>query len=120
MNDLIKNLKILKSLGGVAVKQSFEDEGASQNDIAIMRIITTKAQLPLNVKVGACEATNDVYFCKKIKVNFAINILPSKKMYKNKSLIGNNPYLYKLDDVEGFDINYPLELKFAEYLFENR
>jgi len=69
MNDLIKNLKILKSLGVVAVKQSFEDEGASQNDIAIMRIITTKAKLPLNVKVGGCEATNDIYFCKKIKVN---------------------------------------------------
>jgi hypothetical protein len=26
-------------------------------------------------------------------------------MHKNKSLIGNNPYLYELDEVEGFDIN---------------
>ena len=52
-----------------------------------------------------------------VKLNFAINILSSEEMYKKKSLIGNNPFLYKLDDLEGFDINYPLEFEFAEFLF---
>ena len=36
------------------------------------------------------------------------------------SLIGKKPFLYNLDEVEGFDINYPLEFDFAEYLFNNK
>ena len=38
-------------------------------------------------------------------------------MFSKKSLIGNNPLFYKLDDIEGFDINTNYEFEFAEYLF---
>ena len=41
-------------------------------------------------------------------------------MYSNKSLIGKKPFLYNLNDIEGFDINYPFEFNFAEYLFNKR
>ena len=34
-----------------------------------MRMITNKANLNLNVKIGGCEAKNDIFFCKKIKTN---------------------------------------------------
>ena len=63
--DLIK----LKKLGAVGVKQSLEDEGASFEDIKKMRVMTLAANLDLNVKVGGCEARNDISFCKKIGVN---------------------------------------------------
>ena len=36
----------------VGVKQSLEDEGASFDDLRIMRHITRKAGLELNVKIG--------------------------------------------------------------------
>tara|TARA_B100000787_G_C16165533_1_gene283669 strand:- start:173 stop:841 length:669 start_codon:yes stop_codon:yes gene_type:complete len=54
-----------------------------------------------------------------IKLNFAINILLTDQMYKTKSLIGNKPYFFKLNQIEGYDINTPLEFSFAEYLFNN-
>ena len=51
------------------IKQSLEDEGASFNDIKIMKKITSAAKVDLNVKIGGCEAKNDIFFCKKIKTN---------------------------------------------------
>lgn len=51
-----------------------------------------------------------------VKLNFAINILSTKLMFLKKSVIGNKPYFFKLDQVEGFDIDSPLDFEFAEYL----
>ena len=55
-----------------------------------------------------------------VKLNFAINILKTEDMYKNKSLIGKNPYLYNLDEIEGLDINTEFEFSYAEYLFKKK
>ena len=51
------------------IKQPLEDEGASFNDIKIMKKITSPTKVDLNVKIGGCEAKNDIFFCKKIKTN---------------------------------------------------
>ena len=69
MKRVINQLKYLKKLNVVAVKQSLEDEGASFDDLKIMRSITKKVGLKLNVKIGGCEAKNDIYFCEKLNVN---------------------------------------------------
>jgi len=68
MQKLINSLKKLKSLNAVAIKQSLEDEGASYEDLIVMKKITKKAGLDLNVKIGGCEAKNDIYFCEWLKV----------------------------------------------------
>ena len=54
MKKLLKQLKLLKKLGATGVKQSLEDEGVSFQDIKIMRVLTNKIKLKLNVKVGGC------------------------------------------------------------------
>ena len=69
MKKIIKLLKDLKKINAVAVKQSLEDEGASYEDLIVMRKITRKAKLLLNVKIGGCEAKNDIFFCEKIGVS---------------------------------------------------
>ena len=68
MKKIVKLLKNLKKFNAVAVKQSLEDEGASFEDLLVMKKITHQAKLHLNVKIGGCEAKNDIYFCEKIKV----------------------------------------------------
>lgn len=68
MKKIIKHLKKLKKFNAVAVKQSLEDEGASQDDLKVMKEITKKANLDLNVKIGGCEAKNDIHFCEWLKV----------------------------------------------------
>ena len=69
MRKLIIHLKNLKKMGVVGIKQSLEDEGASFKDIAIMRKITKASNVDLNVKIGGCEAKNDIFFCNKIKTD---------------------------------------------------
>lgn len=69
MKKIINYLKKLKKQDVIAVKQSLEDEGASFDELKIMRQITRKAGLQLNIKVGGCEAKTDIYFCEKIGVN---------------------------------------------------
>ena len=66
-SKLIKKLRYLKSLGVVGVKQSLEDEGASFEEIALMRKITRKAGLNLNVKIGGCEAKMISIFVKVLR-----------------------------------------------------
>ena len=56
MKKLIKKLIEIKKFGVTAIKQSFEDEGASFHDVLLMRKITSAAKVELNVKIGGCEA----------------------------------------------------------------
>lgn len=51
-----------------------------------------------------------------VKLNFAVNILPKELMLKKKSVIGDNPYFFKLDQIEGLDIDTLFDFEFAEYL----
>jgi len=53
-----------------------------------------------------------------VKLNFAVNILSTELMAKKKSLVGDNAYFYKLDSIEGYDINTVFEFEYAEYLFK--
>ena len=55
-----------------------------------------------------------------VKLNFAINILPTKLMSKKESLIGYKPYFYKLKEEEGLDINTNNDFAFAEFLFNKK
>ena len=68
MKKIVQLLKNLKKFNAVAVKQSLEDEGASFEDLLVMKKITQQAKLHLNVKIGGCEAKNDIYFCEQLKV----------------------------------------------------
>jgi CMP-N-acetylneuraminic acid synthetase len=41
-------------------------------------------------------------------------------MSSMKSLVGQNPYLYKLDETEGLDINSKFEFSYANYLYKKK
>ncbi len=72
MKQLAKKLSELKKLGATSLKQSLEDEAATYKDIKYLRKITKKLGLNLNVKIGGCEARNDINFCRSIKVDALI------------------------------------------------
>tara|TARA_Y100000389_G_scaffold183385_1_gene200815 strand:- start:3547 stop:4323 length:777 start_codon:yes stop_codon:yes gene_type:complete len=96
MNNLIYRLKILKKLGAVAIKQSLEDEGASFEDLIFMRKLTKKLNLKLNVKIGGCEAKNDVFFCNSISVNGIVAPMVESE-YALKKFIQTVPSSFKGD-----------------------
>ena len=51
-----------------------------------------------------------------VKLNFAVNIVRQKVMLNKKSVIGNKPYLFKLSEQEGFDIDTEQDFEYAEFL----
>jgi hypothetical protein len=67
MKSLINKIKKLKQLGVIGIKQSLEDEGSSFEDLYLIRNITKKNNLKLNVKIGGCEAKNDIFYCSNLK-----------------------------------------------------
>ena len=90
----------------------------SFNTVTEVKEFLFKKNNPINfnpIKTPNSQNLPDV-----IKLNFAINILLTEQMYKTKTLIGRKPYFFKLTQVEGFDINTPLEFSFAEHLFKNK
>jgi CMP-N-acetylneuraminic acid synthetase len=90
----------------------------SFNSVSEVKEFLIFEQKPINFKFN--EAPNSQNLPDIIKLNFAINILPTKLMFKKKSLIGDNPYFYKLKDDEGFDINTPNDFDYAEFLFRKK
>ena len=71
---------------------------------------------PINFDLN--KAPNSQYLPDVIKLNFAINILPTEIMKEKQSLIGNNPYFYKIDQTESFDVNTNHDFEVAELLFK--
>ena len=68
---------------------------------------------PINFQLD--KAPNSQDLPDMIKLNFAINILPTKLMKEKKSLIGNKPYFFKLSQTESFDINTNMTLKWQKF-----
>ncbi len=69
---------------------------------------------PLNFNASKAPKSQNIK--KTFKLNFAVNIISNKEMYKKKSLISNKPFFFKLDEIEGFDIDTMTDFKIAEFL----
>tara|TARA_Y100001958_G_C21119851_1_gene464268 strand:- start:319 stop:984 length:666 start_codon:yes stop_codon:yes gene_type:complete len=105
---------IIKIFNEVLENSNFD----SVNTVTELKEFLFKDNEPLNFKTN--ETPNSQDLPDIVKLNFAINILRTKDMSERKSLIGKNPYLYKLDEVEGLDINSEFEYSFAEFLFNQK
>lgn len=72
---------------------------------------------PLNFNLS--KTPNSQNLPNILKFNFGINILSTKNMRKKKSVIGSKPFLLKIDQLEGVDIDTMIDFKFAEFLYKN-
>ena len=90
----------------------------SLNTVTEIKEFLFKDNKPINFKLN--QTPNSQNLPDIVKLNFAINILKTKKMSTRKSLIGKKPYLYKLNEIESLDINSEFEFSFAEFLFKKK
>ena len=98
--------------------KNLKDKYDSFNTVTDLKEFLFVNDKPINFDLA--KAPNSQDLPNTFKLNFAINILLTEQMFKTKTLVGKKPYFYKLDEVEGYDINTPLEFQFAEHLFKNR
>jgi len=113
-NPLVKIETYIKFIKAFKDHKEKYDSFNTVTDVKEFLFIKNK---PINFDLT--KAPNSQDLPDTFKLNFAINILLTEQMFKTKTLIGKKPYFFRLDDVEGFDINTPLEFNFAEYLFKN-
>jgi 4-hydroxy-2-oxoheptanedioate aldolase len=65
----VNSLKKLQKFNMTAFKQSLEDEGATFKEVIFIKKILKRININQNIKIGGCEAINDILFCKKINVD---------------------------------------------------
>ncbi len=65
--DILTDLK--KKHGVVALKAEFEAEGASFDEVLLLKQYASEVGLNLTLKIGGCEAVRDIIDAKKIGVN---------------------------------------------------
>ena len=53
-------------------------------------------------------------------LNFAVNIIRKQDMINCKNVVGSNPYIYAIDEVEATDIDNQIDFDFAEFIFNRR
>ena len=114
-NPFIKIKTYEKLINIFMKKKNKYDSFNTVSDVKEFLYIKNK---PINFNPS--KAPNSQNLPDVFKLNFAINILLTKQMYKTKTLIGKKPYFFKLDQIEGYDINTPLEFSFAEHLFKHK
>jgi CMP-N,N'-diacetyllegionaminic acid synthase len=54
-----------------------------------------------------------------VKLTFCISMLPRTTMIKKRSCLGENPYFFKLSQLESIDIDTQFDFKLAELLYEH-
>jgi CMP-N-acetylneuraminic acid synthetase len=86
----------------------------SLNTVTEVKEFLCHKNKPINFSFN--KAPNSQKLPDIVKLNFAVNILPRKTMIERKSVLGKKPFFYKIDEVEGFDIDSMLDFKFAENL----
>ena len=114
-NPLVKSNTYENMIKTFLKKKSHYDSFNSVSEIKEFLIMNKKA-----INFDFKKAPNSQNLPDVIKLNFAINILSTKLMKKKKSLIGDKPYFYKLNNEEGLDINTNNDFKFAEFLFNKK
>ena len=112
-SPLIK-LSTYKDIISLSKKFIEKNKFDSINTVTEIKEFLFKDNKPINFKLN--KAPNSQNLPNIVKLNFAINILKTKQMSSGKSLIGKKPYLYKLNEIEGLDINTKYEFLFAEFL----
>ncbi len=53
-------------------------------------------------------------------LNFAANLISRDNMIQYRNIVGKKPFLYRVSDEEGLDIDNPIDFEIAEYLFLSR
>ena len=97
--------------------EKLKSEKDSVNTVTDLKEFLFEGNKALNFNPS--EALNSQDLPNIVKLNFAVSIISKDLMFKKKSIIGDNPFLYKIDEFEGLDIDSHFEFNFAEYLFKS-
>lgn len=71
---------------------------------------------PINYEIDKSPNTQDLPDI--MSINYGLSIISRELLLKSKNIVSSNPNFYVLDNLEGVDVDTPLDFKFAEFLYE--
>ena len=88
----------------------------SLNSAHLVKEFLFKDNKPINYSLREQPRSQDLpdYYA----LNFAINIIAREKMIEYKNVVGYKPLIYGIDEVEGYDIDNPIDFDFCEYMYQ--
>ena len=90
----------------------------SLNSAHLIKEFLFKDNLPINYilnKQPRSQDLPDIY-----ALNFAINIIPKNAIIKQHNIVGKNPYIFKIDEMEAIDIDNQIDFDLAEFFFKRK
>ena len=112
-NPLIKDITIEKMIRGYFNNLNNFD---SVNSAHLVKEFMFKDNLPLNYDLHNQPRSQDLPDIAAL--NFAVNIISRETMIKNKNVVGFKPNIFLIDEIEGTDIDNPIDFEFAEYIYK--
>lgn len=111
-NPLLKDETISK-----AIQLYYEKSGRcdSLNSAHLIKEFMFRDNIPINYDLRNQPRSQDLPDIAAL--NFAINITPRISMIENKNVVGLNPYIYVIDEVEATDIDNQIDFDFAEFYY---
>ena len=71
---------------------------------------------PLNYNPKKSPNTQDLPNI--LKLTYGANIIEREKMIQKKNVVGNKPYFYLVDEIEGLDVDNPVDFEVANFIFK--
>jgi len=112
-NPLVETRSYIDAIDTFFENSSKYDSLVSCHDIKEFMYLDNK---PLNYNPKNQPRSQDLPSV--IALNFAISIISKSNMIKNKNIVGNNPFFYKLNEIESIDIDTPLDFFIAEKVYK--
>jgi N-acylneuraminate cytidylyltransferase len=91
------------------------DSFDSVNSAHLLKEFMFRDNLPINYDLRHQPRSQDLPDI--MALNFAVNVLAREKMIECKNVVGVNPYLFAIDQIEATDIDNPIDFFIAEQLY---
>ena len=111
-NPMISDKTIIECLEIYKNNSEFD----SVNTVNLIKMFLWKDGKPLNYSESNKPKSQDLPDI--FAINSAINILSKETMIKTRAFVGENPYFYQVDDIEGIDIDNETDFEFAEFMYK--
>ena len=114
-NPLLNDKTIVQAIENYKKNISQYD---SLNSAHLIKEFLFKENLPINYDLRHQPRSQDLPDISAL--NFAINIISREKMIECKNVVGYKPNIYIIDEVEATDIDNPIDLDFAEFVYKRK
>lgn len=90
----------------------------SLNSAHLIKEFLFKDNLPINYELMNQPRSQDLPDIAAL--NFAISIISKSRMIECKNVVGYQPNIYVINDIEATDIDNPIDFEFAEFVYSKQ